>query len=90
MAEAYLQHCSPSHPIRNCVVLIAGPPLPHVSFNPGCRFHMSWESLWHSSAYSAVICSAEVGLVIGLGALSLALLSVFGGDLATKARTLRA
>lgn len=51
---------------------------------------MSWESLWHSSAYSAVICSAEVGLVIGLGALSLALLSVFGGDLATKARTLRA
>ena len=31
---------------------------------------------------------AIVGLVIGLGALSLALLSVFGGDLTTKAREL--
>lgn len=32
----------------------------------------------------ATFLSTKVGLVIGLGALSLALLSVFGGDLHTK------
>eukprot|EP00913_Durusdinium_trenchii_P004913 g4560.t1 len=40
--------------------------------------------IWGGIGIGKLVCISMVGLVIGLGALSLALLSVFGGDLATK------
>ena len=46
--------------------------------------HSFITALHHKTSPEATFRHFQVGLVIGLGALSLALLSVFGGDLHTK------